>query len=126
LGIFIHELAKYLVKLGRQVYIITLGYSEDKKYEVRDGVKIYRIRLNKLLPFRNFLVFLLISKKLITLNKEYDFDIINSHFVGALTGLIGTITKLIRKPFIVTAYGIGLVYDTGLRCILNKIYFSFI
>lgn len=125
LGIFVHEQAKYIKKKGHEVHVITLGYPEDKSYEKRDGVIIHRVRISKSVPFRNFLLILLLSEKLILLNKKYNFDIINAHFVGRLTILIGIITKFIKKPLILTAYGIGLLADKGLGGILNKVYLSF-
>lgn len=125
LGIFVHEQAKYLVKKGHKVYVITLGYREDKAYEVRDEVKIYRVRINKTSPFKNLFLILSVSKKLIILNKKYNFEIVNAHFVGRLVLLIGIITRLIKKPLVITAYGIGLLTNSGLKGLMTRIYLNF-
>src|SRR3989338_9845366 len=84
LGIFVHEQAKYLAKKGHSVHVITFGNNEDKDYEIKDGVLVHRIKIYNFLPFKGAIFALLIVKKLIILNKKFDFDVMHSHFVGPL------------------------------------------
>ena len=124
LGIFVHEQAKYLAKNKHKVCVITLGDSKDKNQEFIEGVNVYRIKADNFY-FKSLLFAFLMVKNLIVLNKKYNFDMIHSHFVGMLTALIGITCKFIKKPFVVTAHGIGLLSDNPLRKILTKFYLSF-
>ena len=125
LGIFVHEQAKYLAKKGHDVYVITLGNPEDKYQEIKEGVKVYRIKIKNFFFFKNLFFALSMIRNLILLNKKYNFDIIHSHFIGPSTALIGLTSKLIKKPFIITAHGIGLLSDSRFKKILTKFYLSF-
>ena len=125
LGIFVHEQAKYLSKEGQEVCVLTLGRKDDGPYDVIDGVKIYRVRLYDLFLIKNFLLFHSVLTKLIALDRKYNFDIINSHFVGPLAGFVGIIAKSIGKPFIITPYGIGVVPKNKFNNMLTRIYLGF-
>jgi len=125
LGVFVHEQAKFLVKNGHNVYVITLGDSEDKKQEIKEGIKVYRIKIKSFFILKRLLFSLSMLKNLISLNKKYNFGIIHSHFVGPLTALIGLTSKLIKRPFVITAHGIGLLNDSRFKKILTKFYLSF-
>ena len=125
LGIFVHEQAKYLVRKRHNVHVITLGDSKDKDFEVKEGVKVSRIKIGHFLFFKSLFFALFMLKKLIELNKKHDFDIIHSHFVGTLTAMIGIASRIIKKPLVTTAHGIGLLSDYGLIRFLTGFYLSF-
>ncbi len=125
LGIFIHEQAKYISKKGHKIYIITLGDTKDKSYEIKDGVEVHRVKVKGYLPFKGFFFSLLMIKELIFADRKLDFDIINAHFTGTMTALIGIYTRLARKPFVVTAYGIGLLTNNIFKKALNRFFLVF-
>ena len=157
-GIYVYEQAKQLAKKGHEVHVITVGDHNDKEYEIAENVRVYRIRIEELLPFKNKIYYdrlaalekknnllaglgklffklrilfkgtsfsLAMALKLAVLNKKHNFDIIHSHFVGRTTPLIGITAKFLSKPFIVTAYGIGLLDDNPIKKALNRFYLSF-
>ncbi len=125
LGIFVHEQAKYLAKKGHSVHVITSGNYEDKSYGMKEGVMVHRIKLGNLLPFKGTIFALLMLKKLIILNKKFDFDILHSHFVGPLTVLIGLASKLTKKRFVTTVHGIGLLTDNPIKKAMVRFYLRF-
>ena len=99
LGLFIHEQAKEFVRQGHEVHVITTGAIN----EVLDGVHVYRINPTGLI------FSIKCYKKIIELDRKIDFDVIHSHFTGFLTYMANLAANRIRKPFVLTAYGIGLL-----------------
>jgi|TARA_Y100000310_G_scaffold339848_1_gene433835 glycosyltransferase involved in cell wall biosynthesis len=102
LGSFVE---RQLVELAQHhnVHVITRGKSDWPKNETVQGVFIHRIVSDNplLSPFKYFV-------KIIKLNKRFHFDVLHSHFTGILTVVCGIASKVIKKPFFVTAYGLGL------------------
>lgn len=125
LGIFVHEQAKYLAKKGHSVHVITSGNHEDKSYEIKEGVVVHRIKIYNFLPFKGVIFASLMLKKLIILNKKFDFDVLHSHFVGSLTVLIGLASKLTKKRFVTTVHGIGLLTDNPIKKTMIRFYLTF-
>jgi len=115
LGIFVHEQAKYIARLNHEVHVIAKGDVADKEFEVREGVNVHRICLQGKSIISNFVFAVLTLNKLITLNRELDFDVIHSHFVGALTALQGIAAKLLKKPYFITIHGIGMLTENKLN-----------
>ncbi|MBI2559329.1 glycosyltransferase family 4 protein [Candidatus Woesearchaeota archaeon] len=125
LGIFVHEQAKYLAKKGHSVHVITFGNNEGKDYEIKDGVLVHRIKIYNFLLFKGAIFALLMVKKLIILNKKFDFDVVHSHFVGPLTVLIGLASKLTKKRLVTTVHGIGLLTENPIKKAMVRFYLQF-
>lgn len=123
-GKFVHDMARYLVKNGVEVHVITQYERGTHRYERKDGVIIHRFHYfikkyetltkgagipenikkikNKLLV--PFYVFGLIIKALKVINK-YNISVINAHW-GFPTGYIGLFLKLMTgSKLITTLYG---------------------
>jgi phosphatidylinositol alpha-1,6-mannosyltransferase len=102
LGSFVERQLAELAK-HHNVHVITRGKSEWPKNETVQGVFVHRIVSDSPLLFQ-----LKYFVKIIKLNKKFHFDVLHSHFTGLLTVVCGIASKVIRKPFFVTAYGLGL------------------
>ncbi len=109
---FIHEQAKEMVKQGSKVHVITVDTSEDIHDEIMDGVHIHRVlKIDDNPSYLRILLFILKSLSIINqLNKKFQFDIIHSHFAdyGGFTGAV--ISKILRKPFVITAHGYAVCF----------------
>ncbi len=119
-GIFIHNLAKHLVKLNHRVFVISPFYRGSKEFEQIDGVKVFRfkygkqgwksvgygelvldISLKKMFHIPIILFFAHCLRRILTLDSQIDFDVIHANF-SIPTGLIACATKkIIRKPVVV-------------------------
>ncbi len=123
-GKFVHDMAKYLVKAGVEVHVVTQHGERTPRWEVRDGVKIHRFhyflrkkeRLTKgagipenikkvsnwiQVPFY-FLRLLTFSAAVI---RVYGIDVVNAHWAFP-TGFVGVVLKrLLRKKLVTTMYG---------------------
>lgn len=124
-GIFVHRLAKSLVKRGIEVYAVVPHAKGIKKEEMMDGVYVHRFQymypqslqtlayfpgipenikrpFNKLqlLPFA-----LSMTRKMMGVIKKYDIEIINAHW-ALPSGFLATMSKRIhRLPVVTTLYG---------------------
>ncbi|MCH8004178.1 MAG: glycosyltransferase family 4 protein [Nanoarchaeota archaeon] len=120
LGSFVERQLTELAK-HHNVHVITRGKSKWRKNEIVHGVSIHRVISGNpiLFPLKCFV-------KIVRLNKKFHFDIIHSHFTGFLTIVCGITSKIIRKPFFVTAYGLGLdpSYASFFRRISIKLSFK--
>ena len=114
LGNFIEEQLIELAK-NHKVYLITRGKKEwdYPRDEVIEGVHI-----NRIISKNSFIFNLKCFFKIIELNNKVSLDILNTHFVGYLTVISGLASKIIGKPFFVTAYGLGL--DTNSASLFRK------
>jgi len=99
-GKMIHNLSKHLVKRGHEVVVLCPHFPASRDFEVIDGVKIYRFRYTKNPKmqyvghgglvhkitmgklFSPTIVSYINScyKKIIELDKKYNFDILHSHW----------------------------------------------
>lgn len=123
-GKFVHDMAKYLVRAGCDVYVVTQHDKNTPCHEIKDGVSIHRfhyffhnhetltkdpgipenikkIRNQLLVPFY---VSSFIWNALWVVNK-YNVSVINAHW-GFPTGYIGLILKKMTKRILLTTlYG---------------------
>ncbi|MBK5273617.1 MAG: glycosyltransferase family 4 protein [Desulfuromonadales bacterium] len=123
-GKFVHDMARYLVKSGAEVHVVTQHERGTPKYELKDGVVIHRFHYflphhetltkgsgipenikkikNKLLvPF--YVAGLIVNALMVI--KKHKIPIINAHW-GFPTGYIGLILKSITRSMLVTTlYG---------------------
>jgi glycosyltransferase involved in cell wall biosynthesis len=105
-----HELAKEYVKKGHVVDVVTMHFKGLKKFEIIEGVNIYRIeclRDRKEISFpHELLSFVIYAKKFLKKRlKKIKYDINHTHFILP-TGLISLwLKKHYKLPFIVTAHG---------------------
>lgn len=124
-NVYLHRLAKSLIKVGVEVHIVAPHAMGLKKEEVIDGVHIHRfqymfpskletlayfpgmpekiktIKGKILLPF----FMLCMIKKMQDIVKKYNIDIINAHW-AIPPGFLATFTKNFhKKPVLITLYG---------------------
>lgn len=123
-GKFVHDMAKYLVKAGVEVHVVTQYGEGTPREETREGVLIHRFRyylrnrerLTKgagvpenikkrenwiQIPF----YFTALFFKCLSVMRKHEIDILNPHWAFP-TGFIGLVAKrLLRKPMITTMYG---------------------
>ena len=105
-----HQLARELVKMGHKIDVLTISYKGCKKYEIVDGVKLYRVpsirqkmdqgQVHEMLIYDlSALVFAL------RFIKKRNYDLCHAHFIIP-TGVVALlIKKLTGLPYIITAHG---------------------
>jgi glycosyltransferase involved in cell wall biosynthesis len=104
------ELAKRLVRMGHPVDVVTMRYDALARYEVIEGVNVYRTpairrrpdigRTHELATYLPGAFF-----KTLSLIREKRYDIIHCHFIvpgGPLAWAVGALTRL---PFLITCHG---------------------
>jgi glycosyltransferase involved in cell wall biosynthesis len=123
--VHIHEIAKRLVKLGHTVDIVTLNSEKTLRYEVMEGVSIYRLssfsvlagNYEIILPGVTFfrVVYALLKKKN---------DIVLTYTRFHTTTLLGLlISKIMRIPHIHTELGSShSVLANRIQCLLGEWY----
>jgi glycosyltransferase involved in cell wall biosynthesis len=105
-GIFVHQQAKYLVKAGNNVDIITTRSKGDKKYEVWDNVKIHRVASIDHIKFvAGFLFIFGTIIKFLEINKKTNINLVIGEFLGSVTIVIGLLLKVLKKKFVVISHG---------------------
>ena len=97
-NIFVYEQAKELVRQGHEVYIITKRSDASALYEIKDGIKVYRQPTSYQM-----------LKKIFSLNKDMNFDVLHSHFIDLSTLLGGISSIILRKRFVATAHGLDVL-----------------
>lgn len=106
LGIFVRQQSKYIAREGHEIHILTTGSSQDKEEEVVDNTRVHRlINIDNKLSLKGLLFSLKCMKMIASLNKKSGIDFVIQNFVGLNTILIGTVTKLLKKKFIVVSHG---------------------
>ena len=123
-NVYLHRLAKSLVNKGIKVYVIAPHAKDLKREEIIDGVYIHRFqylpeKFQTLAYFPGIpekiktvkgkiqlpLFMLSMIKKMISVTRKYDIDVINAHW-AIPTGFIATFTKRFHKrPVVITLYG---------------------
>lgn len=104
-----YEISKHLVELGHSVDVITMHYKELPKFEIIEGIKIYRlpcIRLKKEVSnFFEMLTFVISTIFSLKKFKIKDYDIIHTHFIIP-TGFIAYLIKIFYgKKYIISSHG---------------------
>ena len=124
LGIFVHEQAKYLAREGADVTVVTLGGTNDPANEVKDGVRISRVR-KRSFPLGSVLFAASLLARLACLHRRKRFSLVHAHFVGSLTAMIGMTCRVLNIPLVLTVHGIGLLTKNPLGKALLRFYLSF-
>lgn len=104
------EYAKELVKAGHKVDVVTMGYKNLPKFEVKDGVNIYRVpclrrRAEVCQTYEMFTYILSALPKVLSLYKKNNYDINHTHFLiptGLLSWWVKSLTGL---PVVITSHG---------------------
>ena len=105
-----YEIAKGYVKLGHSVDVVTMSYKDLKKYEVIDGINVYRVpclRSKKEIchPYEMFSYIISAKKFLKNHLKKNKYDINHTHFIIP-TGFISLwLKKDYQLPYILTSHG---------------------
>ena len=112
LDIFIHEQAKEIVRQGLDVHVITPGTSEDLRDEVMDGVHVHRVMYPNFMSshFSLFVFVVKVMREAVQLNKTENFDIIHSHFADSASFAGAITSKILGKPFVITAHGYAVCF----------------
>ena len=107
--VFAQKVAEHLVENGHEVDVITLrADSRLKKYELINGVTVYRVRgILKIPNLQSLSAIFPLAQKTLKLDKTKDYDLIHSHS-PFYEGLAATfIKKLKGKKHLITVQGGG-------------------
>jgi glycosyltransferase involved in cell wall biosynthesis len=115
-GIVAKKLACGFIELGYEVDYITTWFKGLKKFEIVDGINIYRIKVIRRKELPTATIFSLISFPFLAYNKannlckKYQYNFINTHF-AIPTGPLGIwISKKYKIKNILSIHG-GDIYD---------------
>ena len=104
------ELSAQLVRAGHRVDVVTMHYGDLPKFEIREGINIYRTPAIRRKPnichiheLASYLPGALI--KAVRLAKRDKFDIIHCHFIMPGGPLAWMTSKLTGIPFLITCHG---------------------
>jgi glycosyltransferase involved in cell wall biosynthesis len=109
------NISKEMVKMGHDLTVLTSGYGDLPKFELKDGVKIYRVFSWRKgihdCGFRGAYTYLFSAAfKLLSLKKTDQFDIIH-YFFSLPTGLLSLVPWAFRgTPYIVSLRGSDVPY----------------
>ena len=94
--IFLHELAKRLLRNNIKVFFVTTSFGKkDKVYSVLEGIPVFRMKLCKHSLLR----------KVITISKLFKYaDVIHVHLVNLVGAMFVFLGKLLRKRTILTVH----------------------
>jgi glycosyltransferase involved in cell wall biosynthesis len=104
------ELSKQLVKMGHSVDIVTMHFDKLARFEINEGVNIYRTpairkRANIAHTYELATYFPGALPKTLSLAKQNRYDIIHCHFIVPGGPLAFTVGKLTKIPYIITCHG---------------------
>ena len=104
-----YEISKNLVNLGHSVDVITMHYKGLPKFEVLEGIKIYRlpcVRMKKEVSnFFEMFTFVISTIFNLKIFRMKDYDIIHTHFIIP-TGFVAYLIKIIYcKNYIISSHG---------------------
>jgi len=114
--IFIHYQAREMVSKGMNVQVIALGDDDGPADETVEGVRVHRVmradfKPGRLLPFA---FAARVARKAVRLHRAEGFDIVHSHFADH-AGFAGAIvSRVLRKPFVLTVHGYDVNYSKEL------------
>jgi len=119
---FVHEISKGLYDQHHDVSVITnnklRNYNKKlKKFEVIDGIKIYRVPFKLILRYN-------MSLEAIKLLLALDYDILHIHSIGFLTDIIPLIKSIKKCKIVVSTHG-GIFHTPNIS-FLKKIYFKYV
>ncbi len=106
----VHGLSRELVRLGHQVDVVTMGWSNLPRREVVDGVQVYRVpcgrrALHVCTGGEALRYVLAAAPSALRLARRHRYDLNSTHFIfpdGAIAWLLRRRTGL---PYIITAHG---------------------
>lgn len=113
-NIFVYEQAKELIRQGHEVYIITKRTDASSLYEFKDGLRVYRQSTN----FQ-------MLKKIFSLDREINFDILHSHFIDISTLLGGISSIILKKRLVATAHGVDVLPNGFIADAFKRFLFIF-
>lgn len=101
-GNSVHDRAKTLVKKGVKVSVVTALGDRDLRFEIKDGVKIYRIRCGKIY-IATFIFKSLI--KILQINRIEKINVIHAHWAGVAGFTAVLASRILGIPSVVTCKG---------------------
>ena len=104
------ELSKQLVQMGNRVDVVTMHYGDLPRFEIIDGINIYRtpaLRKRPNICYTHELATYVpgASIKTIRLARREKYDIIHCHFIVPGGMLAWIVSKCAGIPFIITCHG---------------------
>lgn len=105
-----YEIAKGYVKLGHKVDVVTMHYKGLPKFEIKDGINIYRVRClrskKEMCTTPEMLSYVLSAKHFLNKHlKAHSYDINHTHFIIP-TGIVALwAKKKFGLPYIITSHG---------------------
>jgi len=97
-GIFVHQFAKRIHRVGANVFVITTTKNkQNKEFEKMDGISIFRIG-------SCFSIFYNPYKLLILYKMLRRADVVNIHAIDILGAILELIAKLMKKPIVITVH----------------------
>lgn len=104
------ELSSQLVRMGHRVDVVTMHYGDLPRFEIREGINIYRTPAIRKKPdicrtheMASYLPGALI--KAVRLAKRDKFDVIHCHFMMPCGPLAWMSSKMTGIPFLITCHG---------------------
>ncbi|MFC1912762.1 glycosyltransferase family 4 protein [Chloroflexota bacterium] len=133
LDVFIHEQAREMVKQGLNVHVIIPSVDDSPREETVEGVHVHRVINSNFKPARlfSFVFAVKVMRKAARLNKTEKFDVVHSHFADHAGFAGAIISKILRRPFVLTTHGYDVYYSKELgygigTTWLGRVYTSFI
>lgn len=104
------ELSRQLVEMGHSVDVVTMHYADLARFEVVDGVSIYRtpaLRRKPNICYTYELATYILGAfiKTVRLAKQKKYDIIHCHFIIPGGPLAWLVSKLTGIPYLITCHG---------------------
>ncbi len=104
------ELCKNLVQRGHAVDVVTMHYGRLPRFEIIDGINIYRtpaIRRKPNICHAHELATYVLGAfgKTLKLAKKQKYDIIHCHFIIPVGPLALLVSKIAKIPFLITSHG---------------------
>lgn len=115
---YVQSLGRALVKLGHEVVVFTSNFPKGKKYEVIDGIKVYRFdMLSK--PLGNPIIPGMLSS---LIKKCGEFDVIHVHNEHSFaSNICASVKTYFKMPLIVSCHG-QLKFDSSFKDLIERIY----
>lgn len=119
-----YEIAKGLVKSGHKVDIVTMGFKGLPKFEIIDGINVYRVKClrgkKEICTTPEMLTYVLSAKHFLKKHlKNNKYDINYTHFIIP-TGIVSLwVKKKFGLDYIITSHGSDVI---GYNPRFNKIY----
>jgi glycosyltransferase involved in cell wall biosynthesis len=95
-----YDLCECLTRKGHNPIVLTWSPSTPP-FEIIDGIRVHRIRVNKILSFARYPLILYLCLIVVRLSKKYKVDVVHAHdYLPGLAAVLAGV--LLRKPVVTT------------------------